>query len=89
MTPAAFTFKLTVPRDLALADVVSDVVNHAVGYAGMNEEAGADFVAKAKAATAKELAAGATSHCLVVVAATGGELRFSVGSQTISQPIAV
>ena len=87
MTPAAFTFKLTVPRDPALADVVSDLVQHAVGYAGMNEEAGAGFVTKVKAATAAELAPGATPHCLVVIAAAGGELRVTLGSETISQPI--
>ena len=87
MTPAAFTFKLSVPRDPALADVVSDLVHHAVGYAGMTEEAGAALVTKVKAATAAELGPGATPHCLVVIAATGGELRVAVGSQTISQQI--
>ncbi|MDO8681652.1 MAG: hypothetical protein Q7R30_24335 [Acidobacteriota bacterium] len=88
MTPGAFTFKLTVPRDPALADVVSDLVQHAVGYAGMTEEGGAGFVKKVKVATAAELAPGATPHCLVVIAATGGELRVTIGSQTVSQPIA-
>jgi len=88
MTPGAFTFKLTVPRDPALAVVVSDLVQHAVGYAGMNEEGGAGFVKKAKAAIAAELAPGAPPHCLVVIAAAGGELRVTIGSQTISEPIA-
>ena len=87
MTPAAFKFKLTLPRDPALADVVSDLVQHAAGYAGMSDDAGAAFVKKAKAATAAELGPGATPHCLVVIAATGGELRVTIGSQTISQPI--
>jgi hypothetical protein len=89
MTPAEFKFKLSVPCDPVLADVVSDLVQHAVGYAGMTEEAGAAFVTRVKAATAKELRPGATPHCQVVIAATGGELRVTVGSQTISQPIAV
>lgn len=87
MTPATFTFKLTVPRDPALADVVSDLVQHAVGYAGLTEDAGAAFVKKVKAATAAELGARATPHCPVVIAATGGELRVTIGSQTISQQI--
>ena len=87
MTPAAFSFKLSVPRDPALADVVSDLVQHAVGYAGMPEEAGAAFVKKVKAATTAELGAGATPHCQVVIAAAGGELRVTLGSQTLSQPI--
>jgi hypothetical protein len=87
MTPAEFKFKLSVPRDPALADVVSDLVQHAVGYAGMNEEAGAAFAKKVKAATATELGPGATPHCQVVIAATSGELRVTIGSQTISQPI--
>ena len=87
MTPAVFSFKLTVPRDPALAEVVADLVRHAVGYAGLNHEAGAAFVARASAATAVELAAGATPSCPVVIAAEGGELRITVGSQTLSQPI--
>lgn len=87
MTPAAFTFKCSVPRDPALADVVSDLVQHAVGYAGMNEAAGASLVSKVKAATTAELRPGATPHCAVVIAAAGGELRVTLGSQTISQPI--
>jgi hypothetical protein len=87
MTPAAFKFKLTLPRDPALADVVSDLVQHAVGYAGMSEDAGAAFVKRAKAATATELGPAATPYCQVVIAATAGELRVTIGSQTISQPI--
>ena len=87
MTPAEFTFKLCVPRDPALTDVVTDLVHHAVGYAGMNDEAGAAFVKKVKAATATELGSGATPPCLVVIGADGGELRVTLGSQTISQQI--
>ena len=87
MTPAAFTFKLTVPRDPAMAVVVSDLVEHAVGYAGMTDEAGAGFVTKVTAVTVAALAPGATPNCLVVIAAAGGELRVTLGSQTISQPI--
>ena len=87
MNPAVFSFKLTVPRDPALADVVAGVVSHAVNYAGLSEEAGAAFAAKARAATAAELAAGAPASCPVVIAAADGELRFTVGSQTLSQTI--
>ena len=87
MTPALFSFKLTVPRDPALADVVADVVSHAVTYAGLNQEAGAAIAAKARAATATELAAGASPSCPVVIAAADGELRITIGSQTISQPV--
>ena len=87
MTPAEFKFKLSLPSDPALADVVTDLVQHAVGYAGMTEDAAAAFVKKVKAATAAELGGGATPHCPVVIAATGGELRCTIGSQTISQPI--
>ena len=87
MKPALFSFKLTVPRDPALADVVADVVSHAVDYAGLNEEARAAIAAKARAVTATELAASATPSCLVVIAAADGELRITIGSQTISQPV--
>lgn len=86
MTPAEFKFKLSIPSDPALADVVTDLIQHAVGYAGMTEDAGAAFVKKVKAATAAELG-GDTPHCPIVIAATGGELRVTIGSQTISQPI--
>jgi len=87
MTPAVFSLKLTVPRDPAMADVVRDIVSHAVDYAGLNQEAGAALVAKASAATAAELAAGLTPSCPVVIAAADGELQITVGSQTISQAI--
>ena len=86
MTPAAFTFKLSVPRDAALAEVVSDLVQHAVGYAGMSEDDGAAFMKKVKAATTTELAGG-KGHCVVVIAAAGGELKVTLGSQALSQPI--
>ena len=88
MKPAMFSFKLTVPRDPALAEVVADVVSHAVNYAGLNQEAGAAIAAKARTVTASELAAGdATPSCPVVIAAADGELRITIGSQTISQPV--
>jgi hypothetical protein len=87
MKPALFSFKLTVPCDPALADVVADVVGHAVNYAGLTPEAGAELAAKARAVTAAELAAGVTPSCPVVIAAADGELRITIGSQTISQPV--
>ena len=87
MKPALFSFKLTVPRDPALADVVADVVSHAVNYAGLTEEAAAAIAEKARTATATELAAGASPSCPVVIAAADGELRITIGSQTISQPV--
>ena len=88
MTPAAFTFKLSVPRDAALAEVVSDLVQHAIGYAGMNENDGVDFMKKVKAATTTELAGG-QGHCVIVIAAARGELKITLGSQTVSQPISL
>lgn len=87
MTPAEFKFKLSVPRDPALADVVSDLVQHAVSYAGIAEDAAAAFVTKVKAATATEFGPGATPHCAVVIAANGGALHVTIGGQTLSQPI--
>ena len=35
----------------------------------------------------RELAAGASPNCAVVIAAADGELRITIGSQTISQPV--
>jgi len=86
MTPASFTFKLTLPRDPALGDIVADVAAHAVTYAEMDQAGGGEFARKVAAAAAAELAAG-TAPCLIVVTSADGELRCTIGSHTVSQKI--
>ncbi len=87
MTPSSFTFNLTVPRDPALAAVVTGVAAHAVTYAEMDKPAGAEFVKKVAAASALELGADGVSSCPVVVTSADGELRLTIGGQTVSQKI--
>jgi hypothetical protein len=88
MTPSSFTFKLTLPRDPSLGDIVSDVAAHAVIYTEMEQAAGVEFVKRVAAAASAELAAAGAGHCPIVVTSADGELRLTIGSQTISQKIA-
>jgi len=87
MTPEAFTFKLTVPRDPALGAIVADVAAHAVTYAEMDTAEGAAFVRNVAAASAAELRAEGPTHCLIVITCAGGELRLTIGNQTLSQKL--
>ena len=87
MTPEAFTFKLTVPRDPALGAIVADVAAHAVTYAEMDTAAGAVLVRNVVAASAAELRAEGPAYCLIVITCAGGELRLTIGSQTLSQKL--
>jgi hypothetical protein len=92
MPPISFTFKLTLPRDPALDVIVTGVAAHAVAYTEMDKAAGAAFVTQVAAATAAELRAaeparGRNAGCLIVITSADGELRLTIGSQTISQKI--
>ncbi len=87
MTPSSFTFKLTVPRDPALAAVVTGVAAHAVTYAEMDQPAGAEFVKKVAEVSALELGAGGVSSCPVVVTSADGELLLTIGVHAVSQKI--
>lgn len=85
MSPKSFTFKLTVPRDPQVAAIVADVAGHAVGYAGITAEAGADFVARVGAAAATALATSGPA-LLVVVTSDSASLTFTLDTTTVSIP---
>ena len=85
MSPQSFTFKLTVPRDPQVAAIVADVAGHAVGYAGITAEAGADFIARVSAAAAKALAVSGPA-LLVVVTSDSASLTFALDAETVSIP---
>jgi len=85
MSPKSFTFKLTVPRDPKVAAIVADVAGHAVGYAGITAEAGADFVARVGAAAATALATSGPA-LLVVVTSDSASLTFTLDTTTVSIP---
>lgn len=85
MFPKSFTFKLTVPRDPQVAAIVADVAGHAVGYAGITAEAGADFVARVGAAAATALATSGPA-LLVVVTSDSASLTFTLDTTTVSIP---
>lgn len=85
MFPKSFTFKLTVPRDPQVAAIVADVAGHAVGYAGITAEAGADFVARVGAAAATALATSGPA-LLIVVTSDSASLTFTLDTTTVSIP---
>lgn len=84
MSPKSFTFKLTVPRDPQMAAVVADMASHAVGYAELNAETGADFVARVSAAAAAVLGTPAGTALNIVVTSNATELTFALDAQSVS-----
>jgi hypothetical protein len=89
MTPAAFTFKLTVPSDPEGASVVAVVATHAAEYSQMDQAAGAAFVDRVRATAATALKSNSGSSCLVVFAAENGQLTVTFGnhSHSVSQAL--
>jgi hypothetical protein len=87
MSPSAFTFKLTVPNDPALAEMVAEMARHAAEYAQLNGDAAADFAERARGAAVKALKAAQGHNCLAVFAAAGGTLSITIGGETVSQPL--
>jgi len=84
MSPKSFTFKLTVPRDPQLAAIVADVATHAVGYAEIGPEAGADFVARVAAAAHRALASTAPDTVQILVASDATALTFEFDADIVS-----
>ena len=87
MTPTSFAFKLTVPNDPEGASVVAIVAGHAVEYASIEASAGAAFVERVRAAALPILKGAGTDGCQVVIAAEGGKLTVTLGSQSLSEPL--
>jgi hypothetical protein len=87
MSPSSFSFKLTVPCDPGVADVVADVAAHAAEYAQLEGAAASGFVDRVRAAVGKVLNAGGPS-CQATFAAADGHLTMTLGAETVSQPLA-
>jgi hypothetical protein len=88
MTPSSFSFKLTVPGDPGAADIVAGVAAHAAEYANLEGAAASLFVDRVRAAVGKALNSGGSASCLAVFAAVDGHLTMTLGSETVSQPLA-
>ncbi len=84
MTPKSFRFKLAVPRDPQLAAIVGDVAHHAVGYAEIEAAAGADFVARVRAAAHRALASTLPDSLQIIVASDAAALTFEFDADIVS-----
>ncbi|MDP2390937.1 MAG: hypothetical protein Q8N52_11470 [Acidobacteriota bacterium] len=84
MAPKSFTFRFTVPRDPQLAAIVTDVANHAVGYAEIEAAAGADFVARVGVAAGQALARTSPDALQIIVASTATALTFEFDADIVS-----
>ena len=89
MSPASFTFKLTVPSDPEGASVVAVVATHAAEYSKMAKAAGDAFVDRVRATAATALRSTPGSNCLVVFSAENGQLTVTFGnhSHSVSQAL--
>ncbi len=86
MSPSSFTFKLTVPNDPTVADIVAGVAAHAAEYARLEAGAAAGFVDGVRATAARALSGGGPAR-QAVFAAADGRLTLTMGGETVSQPL--
>lgn len=89
MSPASFTFKLTIPNDPGGATIAATVAAHAAEYANLPEADRAAFAARVRDFAGTALKAGTAHACLMVFAAANGQLTVTVGKDSISQPLPV
>ena len=87
MTPSSFTFKLSVPREPALAALVAEVVAHACAYAEMHDAVRESLAGEVAKAAAQELGVGDGESCPIVMVAADGTLTVTIGGHTVSQKI--
>jgi hypothetical protein len=87
MSPAAFTFKLSVPNDPRMAVIVGDMAKHAAEYANLDAAAASSFAGRALAAAGKVLKGDSNKTTLVVFAAADGALTATIGAESIAQPL--
>ena len=87
MSPHAFSFKLTVPNDLAAIAVVTAVVSHAVEYAAIDAGRRTAFIERVRAAAEKALADRGHSHSPVEFTAAEGQLTVTIGHHAVSEPL--
>lgn len=86
MTPASFTFKVSVPNDPGLASVVGELARHAADYAKLESGPAAAFADRAREMAATAIA-GAAGPCTAVIVAAGGTLTITIGKESTSQPL--
>jgi hypothetical protein len=87
MSPASFTFKLTVPNDPGGISVVAALAAHAVEYATIDAAAGAGFIARVRDAASQAMSSSTGASCLAVFNAADGQLTVTIGSESASQPL--
>jgi hypothetical protein len=78
---------MTLPRDSRLVGVVRDVCAHASSYAALGPEAAAGFCERVVKATERAIGMGGPP-CTLAFEYGAGELRVTVGGETVSQPLA-
>lgn len=85
MTPSAFKFHVSVPRDASLVVVLCDLAAHAAEYAQLDAAGAAGFVARVEAACQAAMAG--EGSCGVDVESADGELRMTIAGETVRQPL--
>lgn len=88
MNPSSFTFKLTVPNDPGVTDILVGMAVHAAEYANLDGAAAAAFVERVRATAGRALNGGGGPSCQAVFAAADGRLTVTLGGETVSQPLA-
>lgn len=87
MSPAEFTFKLTIPNDPDGVTVIGAMTARAVDYAKMDAAKGAAFVERVRAMATQALKAHAGTPSLAVFAAANGQLTVTMGTLSASEPL--
>jgi hypothetical protein len=86
MSPASFTFKLSVPNDPDSTAIIGEVARHAAEYARLDAAVAASFAERARSAAGRALTATGQS-AVAVFAAADGTLTLSIGGESVSQPL--
>lgn len=86
MTPTAFKFHLSIPRDASLVPVVRDLAAHAAVYTQLDTEEVARFAARVATASERALTA-EPGACAVDFSCADGELLVTIGAETVRQPL--
>jgi hypothetical protein len=84
MSPASFTFKLSVPNDPDSTAIIGEMAKHAAEYAKLEAAAAQAFEARARSAAARALTSGAPIT-QAVFAAADGALTMTIGAESVSE----
>ena len=86
MSPASFTFKLSVPNDPDSVAIIGEMAKHAAEYARLDAAAAQSFTERARAGASTAIKA-TGQPLLAVFAAADGALTMTIGSESVSQPL--